>query len=428
MHRRNLLLACVLLCPVVAAAQQQPTTDASVDELVRAGIVNNKGLAAIRERVAQMQGQARQVRVRPSPTLELSGAAAEPFGTGGEHEYSVGLSQTIESFGKRSKRASVADSAVAVAQAEVDERTAQLGYEIRTAYAAVLAERRKLKELDLLISLNRETLRLTEARVKEGDVAALEANLLRVEVGRSELGRRSAQGRLVAAENELRRLVGLSRDTVLPDANFAPPPPAPLEALQRQALEQRADLTSARVEEQQQSVNLALARAEWKPGVTVSASYNRQSTAFDGLYAVNALGAPSPIRDQVSALGFGLSIPLRTAHSNAGAVQAANARVTEARLHREQLERSIPLEVESAYEHWLSAHDVVQLLQTNVLKPSIANLSVMRESYSLGQLRLLDVLNEQRRLTDTQMQFIDAQADLARAWAELERVSGGLLP
>jgi cobalt-zinc-cadmium efflux system outer membrane protein len=32
--------------------------------------------------------------------------------------------------------------------------------------------------------LNQETLRLTEARVKEGDVAALEASLLKVEIGR----------------------------------------------------------------------------------------------------------------------------------------------------------------------------------------------------------------------------------------------------
>jgi cobalt-zinc-cadmium efflux system outer membrane protein len=70
----------------------------------------------------------------------------------------------------------------------------------------------------------------------------------------------------------------------------------------------------------------------------------------------------------------------------------------------------------------------MQLLQTGVLDQSDANLSVIREAYKLGQLRLLDVINEQRRLIDTQMQFIDAQADVARTWAELERASGGNLP
>ncbi len=428
MHRSSILLACFLLCAALAAAQQTPPTGTTVDELVRAGIANNKDLAAIRERIAQMQGQARQARVRPSATLELSGTTAEPFGTADEHEYGAGLSQSIETFGKRGKRAHVADLAVSMAQAEADERAAQLAYEIRAAYAVLLSERRKLKQLDTLIALNQETLRLTQARVKEGDVAALEANLLRVEISRSGLARRSAQGRLVSSENDLRRLAGLSRDAVVADADFVPPPTAPLDALQQQAFKQRADLNSARLEEQQQAAGIALAHAEWKPDVTVSAAYNRQSTAFDGLYAVNAAGAPSPIRDQVSALSFGVSIPLRTPRNNAGAVQAAGARAAEARLHREQLEHAIPLEVESAYERWRSAQDAVQLLEAGVLNASVANLAVMREAYSLGQLRLLDVLNEQRRLTDTQMQFIDAQADLARTWAELERASGGLLP
>jgi len=53
---------------------------------------------------------------------------------------------------------------------------------------------------------------------------------------------------------------------------------------------------------------------------------------------------------------------------------------------------------------------------------------VIREAYKLGQLRLLDVLNEQRRLVDTQMAYIDAQADAARTWAELQRAAGGIYP
>ena len=46
---------------------------------------------------------------------------------------------------------------------------------------------------------------------------------------------------------------------------------------------------------------------------------------------------------------------------------------------------------------------------------------------NLGQLRLLDVLNEQRRLLETQLGYIDAEAELARSLAELERAAGGEL-
>jgi outer membrane protein TolC len=46
----------------------------------------------------------------------------------------------------------------------------------------------------------------------------------------------------------------------------------------------------------------------------------------------------------------------------------------------------------------------------------------------LGQLRLLDVLSEQRRLTDTELSYLDARVGVARALADLERVTGELLP
>ena len=109
-------------------------------------------------------------------------------------------------------------------------------------------------------------------------------------------------------------------------------------------------------------------------------------------------------------------------------MQAAAARASGARLRREYLERNIPLELEAAYQRWSAANESLKTLQSGVLDPSAANLSVIREAYKLGQLRLLDVINEQRRLVDAQMQYIDVQADAARTWAELERAAGGNLP
>jgi len=92
------------------------------------------------------------------------------------------------------------------------------------------------------------------------------------------------------------------------------------------------------------------------------------------------------------------------------------------------MERNISSELENAYQRWQTAADSLRMLQSGVLDPSTSNLAVIREAYRLGQLRLLDVLNEQRRLVDTQMAFIDAQADLARTWAEVERAAGGVHP
>lgn len=429
MRGRSVFFLPALLFPAfLLGAQQAPSTISTVDDLVRAGIANNKDLAAVRERIAEAKGLTRQAGVRPAPTLGLNGATGKPLGTIGEEQYGAEYSQSFELFGKRGKRIRVAEFSVRSAEADLQQRSTQLAYEIVAAYAEVSAERHKLKLLSDLIGLNQDTLRLTEARVKEGDVAPLEASLLRVEISRAEVSRRSAQGRFTSAELELRRLAGLEAVNPIPDSDIPAPSPMDLDTLKREALENRADLKVARLEEEQEAAEIDLAKAEAKPDVTLSAGYTRQNSQFDGLFGLNSIGALSPIRDSVDILNFGVSIPLRTSRSGAGNVQAAKARSFGARLRREYLERNIPLEVEAAYQRWRTASDSLQMLQNGVLDPSTSNLSVIREAYQLGQLRLLDVLNEQRRLVDTQLAYIDAQADTARTWAEVERAAGGIHP
>jgi cobalt-zinc-cadmium efflux system outer membrane protein len=428
MRGRSIFFLPALLFPALLLGAQQVSSDLSTDDLVRAGIANNKDLAAVRERIAEAKGLKRQAGVSPAPSLSLNGATGKPLGTIGQEEYGAEYSQSIETFGKRGKRIRVADFSIGIAEADLQQRTLQLAFEIRTAYAELTAERHKLKILSDLIGLNQDTLRLTEARVKEGDVAQLEASLLKVEISRTDVSRRSAQGRLTSAELELRHLVGLDRNTPLPDADIPAPTQIDLDVLKREALENRSDLRTARLEEEQQASGVDLARAEAKSDVTLSAGYTRQDNQFDGLFGFNTAGSLSPIQSQDNMLNFGVSIPLRTSRSGAGNVEAATARASGARLRREYLEKNIPSEVEDAYQRWRTAAESLQMIQSGVLDPSTQNLAVIREAYKLGQLRLLDVLNEQRRLVDTQMAYIDAQADAARTWAELERAAGGIYP
>jgi cobalt-zinc-cadmium efflux system outer membrane protein len=429
MRGRSVFFLCALLFSAMLLRGQQTLSPLStVDDLVRAGIANNKDLAAVRERIAEAQGLTRQAGVRPAPTLGLNGATGRPLGTIGEEQYGAEYSQPIETFGKREKRVRIAEFSIGIAEADLQQRSTQLAYEITAAYAEVSAERHKLKLLSDLIGLNQDTLRLTEARVKEGDVAPLEASLLKVEISRAEVSRRSAQGRLTSAELELRRLIGVDQSIRIPDSDISAQAPTDSNTLKQDALANRGDLKAARLEEEQAAAGIDLAKAEAKPDVTLSAGYARQDNQFDGLFGFNSSGALSPLRDRDDILTFGVAIPLRTSRSGTGNVQAATARTTGARLRRENLERNIPLEVEAAYQRWRTASESLQMLQSGVLDPSTRNLSVIREAYKLGQLRFLDVLNEQRQLIDTQMAYIDAQADVARTWAEVERAAGGIHP
>ena len=85
------------------------------------------------------------------------------------------------------------------------------------------------------------------------------------------------------------------------------------------------------------------------------------------------------------------------------------------------------MEVEAAYQRWRAAENAAGVFTRGVIDQSEKNLAVMRQAYNLGELRLIDVLNEQRRLLDVEFNYIDTQADLYRTYVELEHATGGSL-
>jgi len=317
---------------------------------------------------------------------------------------------------------------MALAQAELDERRRALSFQVKSRYADAVTEQRKLAVIDRLLGVNRDYLRLTEARVQKGDAAPLEADLLRVELNRDEAQRTVTNGRFRAALLQLKATLDISAASPLPIAADLTPPSFDddLQRLKTLALAGRPDARTLRITEDQTAAQSALAKVETKPNLTVSGQYSHTDAAFEQ-YGLTPAGALTPIRDHIDSIGVGVSIPLTTAGRNRGNIEAAAARQTGARLRREYLEAVIPTQVEAAYEHWRAAHEAAAVFTRGVLEQSEKNLTVMRQAYNLGELRLIDILNEQRRLLDTELSYIDVQGDLFRAYAELEQAAGGSL-
>ena len=417
-----------MLLIVAAALPAQDTPRGPVEELLAIALKNRRDLAAIEQRVAEARGMLRQAGVRPPAVLEGSAASGRPLGTKGEESYAVAISRQFETAAKRSKRIQVAELGIAVAESELGERIAELRWNLRVAIAGIIAGRQKARTLDTVLNLLRESLRLTEARVREGDAARLEAELLRVEISRVEASRAAVAGDVEAGRLSLRQLAGLDPDApvALPDAMEDPALPDGA-SIERRAIARRPDLLAARNLEQQSEAALALAEAESKPDVTISAGYTRQYGRFDDQLGISPAGGTAPLRDQDDILSAGISIPLTGRGRNLGNIEAAAARSRQARLRREHFERSIPFDVAAAMRRYEALRRAAAVTRDSSLPQAARNLETIRQAYGLGQLRLLDVLNEQRRLLDLELDYADSLAGLQRAMAELERSAGGNL-
>lgn len=414
----------------LSAPAQENQDSQTMYRLVEQAITHNRDLLAAQERIRETEALLRQARIRPVPTLELEGATGRPLGTRGEEEFSAGYFYPLETGGKREKRVQVAGQGLALAKAEYAERLRELALDVRTREIESLAKREKLGALDQISRVNQDAFRLTEARVQRGDAAALDQQLLSVENNRTESQRLSLRGQAEAALFELRRAIGLGSDDSLQigvELQLSKLETLDLARLKQAGLDGRPDLQIARFIEAYGTAEVALSEALAKPDITLSARYAHRDATFEGQFGTNAAGARVPLSDRDNIVSFGVSIPLQNRRRNEGNIAAAISRQRGARLRREYLEGAIPLEIEAAYHRWQAAQNAFAALSQGVVDQSEKNLAVIRQAYQLGQLRLLDVLNEQRRLLDTELTYIDVKAELARAEAELEHAVGGRL-
>ena len=424
-RRTSLLVLCIGMSRLPG---QTPEPSSGVGQLIQQAFEKNREILAAQQRVAEARGLLRQAGVRPVPTVESNAGSGRPLGTQGEEEFSLGYFLPIETGGKRPKRLMVAVKGLELAEAELAERKRQLAYDIKTRYIDAVSSQRKVEAIDRIVSINRESYRLVDARVQRDDAAPLERQLLLVELNRTEAQRAATTGQAQSAQFELRRTVAINASgPVMALANAAPPPSlaASLDEIRLRALEMRPDLRAVRTLSSQSDAELELAEALGRADLTVFAQYSRRHSQFEDPLRTTGSGSPLLLQDRDNILTLGISIPLQTRKRNQGNVEAAVARQNAAKLRREHLELTIPIEVDAAWQRYQAARNTVAILNRGVLDESEKNLSVIRQAYDLGQLRLLDVLNEQRRLLETQLSYIDAQADLARSLAELERAAGG---
>jgi outer membrane protein, heavy metal efflux system len=413
--------------PAQSALSQYVSADGlTAERLTEAAFAANRDLLAARQNQVITQGRLLQAGLRPNPTLDVQQTTDRFTTREGERDLSVGFSYLFETGGKRGKRVAVARLEYDRAQAEVRALERQLAAEVRTAYAQAVAAARQLATAEQLITLDREIVRVTEARLSEGDAAPLDVNLVRVELDRLRAQAVQAQGELQAQLITLKALTGALPEADLKLALLTERPPQlslPLAAATEAALRERPDLQAARIAEELGGARLGLAEAQRAPDVVGAVRYSRQRSIFDETPA-----SVGELRDNDQVLTFGVTIELPLRNRNQGEIAAAAAERQQAKYRREFIEAVIRRDVALAYSRYNAAAATLALYGGQILPRSEQNLRTIRAAYNLGEMQVTDVVAEQRRLVDSQTQYNAALRDYYVALAELEKALGAPLP
>lgn len=404
------------------ALYYDPVQGASSSGLVRRASQSNREIAAARLDITRARARLIQAGLRPNPTLDFEQTTGRLTGSAGESETSLGVAVPLEFGGRRRRRVELARAELEAVEAEVADRERRLAVEVRALYAEALSALRELEIIENLNNIDVQTTRFVQARVNEGESAPIDLSLLRVEVDRLRSRRALVEGRLRASLVRLKGLVGIPTEETLRlgedlAAPVLPRPPASLEAAVEVALRNRPDLRLARLNEEVAQAGLRLARAQSAPEVTAFTRY----TVSRGVFDDTPVGV---LTDKDRLLTFGVSVGIPIFNKNQGAKAEAAAAISQATARREFLETVVRSEVQSAYARYEAARAALTTYEQGVIQRSQENVRLIRAAYELGHFSINDLLNEQRRLIDSQRDFTEALSEQYRALADLQAAVG----
>ena len=399
----------------------------SLNELIKRALDTNQDLAAARLEIEKAKARLAQAKLRPNPTLEFEQESGRLVGNGGDSNFTVGASLPIEIYGRREARINFAQIEIQASEAEVRNRERILTNNILTNYAEALGALREIDTLEKVLELDMQTTKFVQIRVNEGETAPLELNLLQAEVERLRSRRQLAEGKLQSSLTGLKMLTGIPFEEPLRlreqiNTAILPTLPKTREEAVDIALRNRPDVLLTRIEEQVATAGLRLVRANSKPDVTAYTRYSQGRSVVD-----TSIGN-FPQKDR--SLTFGVAIGIPIFNKNQGAKTEAEISIKQAQSRREFAERVVRGEILSAFQRYEAASRAVLTLQQSAIPRSTENVEVFRRIYEIGEIKITDLIAEQRRLLDANRDLTEAMTEKYRAQADLQIAlgAGGFLP
>lgn len=271
-----------------------------------------------------------------------------------------------------------------------------------TAYMDVIRDRAIVELNQNNVKVLETNLQATQDRFQIGDVTRTDVaqSQARLELGRSELA--TAQGRLTSSEQNYRRVIGHEPGDLQPPPPLPPLPATPDEAV-RIALTANPNLHAIRYQAAAAAYDVRVAEGSRLPTLAGVASEN---------YVKSLSGSQSnfPTAGNQTTVGLSARIPLYQ-----GGLPAA--RIREAQSQQGQLieqsvgtERSVIDQTRSAFANYRAANDAIASEEVAVKANQLA-LEGARAEQTVGTRTVLDVLNAEQELLNSQVALVTARHD-----------------
>jgi cobalt-zinc-cadmium efflux system outer membrane protein len=385
------------------------TLAAAIEE----ALAKNPELLAVRQQIEVARQRPAQERFLNAPMAEAQIwqwplNSVNPADT---NMYMFMVTQELPGRGKRQLRATIAEKEVALAESDVAIRVRDVVNHVKQAYASLFIARKAVDVTLTIVELLREIADVSQTKYATGRISQQDVLKPVLELSR-------LHGDILTFDEQAS--IAAARLNVLLDR--APETPiGPLDEphetamlpvsvdMQRLAIDRQPELQRARIEIERAEAELVSVKREYKPDFTLQGGYMlmpRMTDAWMGRIGVTWPDAPWS-RGKINA-----RVAERTA-----ALEAAKAR-------QRATENAVRLSVQEAYAHAKAALDRTALLRTTILPQSRQTLDVSRAAYQTDRVDFQALIDNERVLLESELNYYRALSDFEQAMADLERAVG----
>ncbi len=401
-----LTLIFTLLCINVAVAQEGKKW--TLRECIDYAITNNIEVKQSKISVNTSREDLMQAKASKLPSLGFSSAqnfsAQKNENSNGDFvskgsytgSYALNTSITLYNGGKLSQNQKQQNIAVKIDELALDEQQNSIEMSVTAAYLDILYANENLKTLKKSVELSElQTKRikaLYEAGTKSSvDYAQMEAQLS------------TDRYQLTVGENTLTQSILTLKQLLEIDVNeeFMPYFPDPeelsvpenlpeLKSVYEAALEGRPEIKSSLLQIESAKVGEKIARADYLPAITASASIGTGNLSGSGYSLSNQLN--NKLNENV---GLSLSIPIFNKRSTKTAVNKAQYQIEMAELSSINVKKTLLSTIESLYQDARSAQSRYKAAVEN-LKFTELSYTQVQEQYNQGMKNSVELLTERQ--------------------------------
>ena len=306
-------------------------------------------------------------------------------------------------------------SRASVESAEANETAVRFRTALETdaAYFAVLADRELARVAAERLKRAQEQFGIARVRVLAGEAISSDSLQLLLEVNRARLAILSRDSALVASRLRLGRRIGLQgpADAAPIDTLMLPSLPITEEQAIAEARERGPDVDAARAEERGASAVLVAERERYLPEISVAAT--------TGAYDAEIF----PSATKRSQVAVNVAVPIWNGGKRELAVARARADRNTARAVRADRERAAGELMAQAYHGYLTSRAGIELALVG-LAVSSENYRVQRARYREGATTILDLMEAQVALSESEATLVQARYSTRLALAQIEALLG----